>query len=66
MLAVYSLRGLEIAVAHSQEFGPTEFQIGFWLAIGAALMLTVLGIVAGLAPASRAMSIKPVDAMRDE
>jgi len=66
VLAVYSLRGLEIAVAHSQEFGPTEFQIGFWLAIGAALMLTVLGIVAGLAPASRAMSIKPVDAMRDE
>ena len=32
----------------------------------AALLLTVLGVVAGLMPASRAMQIKPVDAMRDE
>ena len=32
----------------------------------AAMLLTVLGVVAGLAPASRAMAIKPVDAMRDE
>ena len=36
------------------------------LAIAAALLLTALGVVAGLAPASRAMAIKPVDAMRDE
>ena len=40
--------------------------IGFWTAVAAALLLTVLGVVAGLAPASRAMAIKPVDAMRDE
>jgi putative ABC transport system permease protein len=25
-----------------------------------------MGVMAGLAPAARAMSIKPVDAMRDE
>ena len=43
-----------------------NFQIGFWTAIAAVLLLTVLGVVAGLAPASRAMAIKPVDAMRDE
>ena len=66
VLAVYTLRGLEFVVAHSDEFQPADFQIGFWVAIGAALMLTLLGIVAGLAPASRAMAIKPVDAMRDE
>lgn len=42
------------------------FQIGFWTAILAALLLTALGVVAGLAPAKRAMDIKPVDAMRDE
>ena len=42
------------------------FQIGFWTAILAAALLSVLGILAGLAPASRAMNIKPVDAMRDE
>ena len=66
VLAVYVLRILEIVVAHSDEFPPADFQIDFWVAIGAALALTVLGVVAGLAPAGRAMSIKPVDAMRDE
>ena len=45
---------------------PGGYQIGFWTAIVAALLLTALGVVAGLAPASRAMAIKPVDAMRDE
>lgn len=44
----------------------TSFQISFWTAIVAALLLTVMGAAAGLAPALRAMKIKPVDAMRDE
>lgn len=43
-----------------------HFQVGFWTAIGAVLLLALLGVLAGLAPALRAMSIKPVDAMRDE
>lgn len=44
----------------------TRFQIGFGLAVAAALLLTVMGLAAGLAPAMRAMKIRPVDAMRDE
>lgn len=43
-----------------------QFQITFGLAVGAALLLSMLGLAAGLAPALRAMNIKPVDAMRDE
>ena len=43
-----------------------HFQVGFWTAIVAALMVSAMGVLAGLAPAARAMSIKPVDAMRDE
>ena len=46
--------------------GSGAFQIGFWTAILAALLLAALGVLAGLAPARRAMNIKPVDAMRDE
>ena len=38
----------------------------FPIAMLAALLLAVLGVIAGLMPASRAMAIKPVDAMRDE
>ena len=55
------------------ELGNTEdgilkahFQVGFWTAIMAAVAISVMGVLAGLAPAARAMSIKPVDAMRDE
>ena len=44
----------------------TEFQITFWTAILSALLLALMGVLAGLAPAFRAMDIKPVDAMRDE
>ena len=43
-----------------------HFQVGFWTAVFAALMVSAMGVLAGLAPAARAMSIKPVDAMRDE
>ncbi len=42
------------------------FQVSFGTAIGMLVVIVVLGIVAGFAPAYRAMAIKPVDAMRDE
>jgi putative ABC transport system permease protein len=42
------------------------FQVPFGTAILAASLLAALGVVAGLMPATRAMQIKPVDAMRDE
>ncbi|MDY5947165.1 MAG: ABC transporter permease, partial [Prevotella sp.] len=43
-----------------------HYQIGFWTAVAAVAFISMLGVVAGLAPALRAMSVKPVDAMRDE
>ncbi|MDD7318091.1 MAG: ABC transporter permease [Prevotella sp.] len=43
-----------------------HFQISFWAALAALAFLSVLGVLAGLAPALRAMNIKPVDAMRDD
>ena len=63
-LAVMSLQGIESVV--KTDVPEAHFQITFSLAVGAALMLSLLGIVAGLAPAYRAMSIRPVEAMRDE
>ncbi len=65
VFAVQMLRLTQAIVSHIPNMS-AEFQIGIWTAVAAALMLTVLGVVAGLAPASRAMSIKPVDAMREE
>lgn len=43
-----------------------HFLISFWEAVASGLVLTLLGLLAGLAPAVRAMKIKPIDAMRDE
>jgi len=49
----------------SQSAG-TSFLISFRIAVLALVLLAALGALAGLAPALRAMAIKPVDAMRDE
>ena len=59
---------LQMLEMNSMEDGiiTTHFQIGFWTAIFAAIVVSAMGVLAGLAPAARAMSIKPVDAMRDE
>jgi putative ABC transport system permease protein len=66
VFAVQLLRLLETIVTANPDNAGASFQIGFWTAVVAALLLTLLGVIAGLAPASRAMAIKPVDAMRDE
>lgn len=66
VFAVLLLSLLETIVNARPDAAPVSFQVTFWTAVIAALLLTVLGVIAGLAPASRAMAIKPVDAMRDE
>lgn len=62
--AVFVLQMLELGTANSDT--PAHFQISFWGAIGACIILLVLGMLAGLAPAYRAMGIKPIEAIRDE
>ncbi len=61
---VLVLQLVETSAASSDT--PAHFQIGFWMAIGACLILLMLGMLAGLAPAYRAMAIKPIEAIRDE
>ena len=72
---IAGVSGISFAVFVLQclEMGTTEdgvvqgnFQISFGLAVGAAVMLILLGLLAGLAPALRALSIKPIDAIREE
>ena len=65
VFSVLILAGVEAAMTQDGIL-KAAFQVPFWTAMLAASLLTVLGVVAGLMPASRAMQIKPVDAMRDE
>ena len=74
LTAIAGLSGISFAVLILQvaEVGITasgtvaHFQVSFWTALGMAFLLLSLGVIAGLAPAYRAMSIKPIDAIRDE
>jgi putative ABC transport system permease protein len=65
VFSVLILAGVELAMTTDGVL-KAPFQVPFWTAMLAAFLLTVLGVVAGLMPAARAMQIKPVDAMRDE
>ncbi len=75
LTAVAGMSGIlfSVIILEMLELGNTSdgivaahFQVRFWTAIGAIVLISILGVLAGLAPAARAMSIKPVDAMRDE
>lgn len=75
LTAVAGMSGIMLGVAILQmiELGSTtdgiaaaRFQVDFSTAFAAASMLCLLGGLAGLAPAWRAMKVKPVDAMREE
>lgn len=61
VFSVLLLHLFEIITRHQ-----AVFQIQFGTAIAALLFLGLLGLLAGIAPARRAMHIKPVEAMRDE
>lgn len=62
--SVFVLQMVNVGVKASNL--PADFQVSFWTAIGTLALLLSFGVFAGLAPAYRAMAVKPVDAMRDE
>ncbi len=64
--AVFILHLLEVGVNSGGEGSFVRFQVSFWLAVGTAVLLITLGMLAGLAPAFRAMAVKPIEAIRDE
>ena len=63
--AVLVLQMLELGISSSTGVN-TPFQVSFWTALVTVFVLAALGLVAGLAPAYRAMSIKPIEAISDE
>lgn len=74
LTAVAGMSGILLAVAVLEmlELGNTtdgilaaHFQVDFWTALGAAAMLCLLGMLAGMLPALRAMRVKPVEAINN-
>ena len=64
-LGVLVLQVLE-AAANPPGVVETHYQVSFGMAVGTCVLLIALGLLAGLAPAYRAMAIKPIEAIRDE
>ncbi len=65
LAAVGILAAIEPVIRNSAETSAT-FQIPFGIAISVVAALVVMGLIAGIFPAARALAIKPVDAMKDE
>ena len=65
MLGVGLLRVVGILLQSSDAFFKDP-QISFTVAIGALLILAVIGLFAGFIPAKRAMQIKAIEAIREE
>mgnify|MGYP000583824558 CR=1 FL=1 len=57
---------LEANAGNADEIFFRRPEVSFQMAVGALMVLVVSGIFAGLIPARRAVSIKPIDALRDE
>lgn len=62
--SVFLLQMMNLGMEASNQ--SANFQVSFGMAVGAAIMVVILGVTAGIAPAYRAMSIKPIEAIRDE
>lgn len=66
-LSVLILAAVDTIVrSQGQQFAGANFVIDFWTALGSALCIAFLGLMAGLMPALRAMRIRPVEAMRSD
>ena len=67
IISVWILSGIDIAALSMTESYPSGgFFISFPVAIGALFALSIIGVLAGIAPSLRALAIKPIDAIRDE
>jgi len=65
MFGVGLLSLVGMALSHGDQFFKDP-QISFSVAIGAMLILLIIGTLAGFIPANRAMNIKPIEAIREE
>ena len=65
MLGVGLLQMVGIALSQGDQFFKDP-QISFTVAIASLFILLVIGVLAGFLPANRAMSIKPIEAIREE
>ncbi len=66
ILGAFVLSGIDMATANLDNFPYTNPTVPISFVLGALLIMITLGTLIGLIPAQRAVSIKPIDALREE
>ncbi len=66
ILGAFVLSGIDMATANLDDFPYTNPTVPISFVLGALLIMITLGTLIGLIPAQRAVSIKPIDALREE
>ena len=66
VLGAFVLAGINAGTANLEDFPYTNPTVPISFVLGALLIMVTLGTLIGLIPAQRAVSIKPIDALREE
>ena len=66
VLGAFVLAGINAGTANIEDFPYTNPTVPISFVLGALLIMVTLGTLIGLIPAQRAVSIKPIDALREE
>ena len=66
VLGAFVLAGINAGTANLEDFPYTNPTVPISFVIGALAIIVTLGTLIGLIPAQRAVSIKPIDALREE
>ena len=66
VLGAFFLAGINAGTANLEDFPYTNPTVPISFVLGALLIMVTLGTLIGLIPAQRAVSIKPIDALREE
>ena len=66
VLASFILAGINAGTANLEDFPYTNPTVPISFVLGALVIMVSLGSLIGLIPAQRAVSIKPIDALREE
>lgn len=66
VLGAFVLAGINAGTANLENFPYTNPTVPISFVLGALLIMVTLGTLIGLIPAQRAVSIKPIDALREE
>ena len=66
ILGSFVLAGINAFTIDMTDFPYTNLTVPVYLVLGALIIMVTLGTLIGLIPAQRAVSIKPIDALREE